>query len=261
MATGLLSLIQKGNKSGHHKGLAIHSFLDRVSFYNPSAVNQIWLKLPELKLFLSKLAKGKDSGSEKITLVSFEFPSVFVPKKHFYPKNTSHYISNYCPSDDTYLPRYKELNSVKLFNVFYYNQSIVSQIKQEGFIPIYKHYYSDLFKLSQKYLGQSKPTFKIFLFFCENWFDIFSFNGPKFMGANRFNINDSDEFTYYFLSFVKSNGMKLSDLKVFPIGRFKSYDSYYDVLQDLCESEFIQIPIPPINRDKEAYLYNWNLFL
>lgn len=263
MVTGRPSLIQKGSKIVHRNNMpSIHSFLDHVSVYNVPTLNrdQSKLKPSELKLFLDKLPKAKDSRPEKIELVSFEFPSVFVPKKHFHSKNASHYISTYCPSDSIYSTRYKELNSVGLLNVFHFNESIASQIKKKGYIPFYKHYYSDLFELTQKYLMSNKQKYKIFLFFYENWFDIFTFSESKFMGANRFNINDSDEFTYYFLSFVKSSGMKLSNLKVFPIDRFTRYDSYYDVLQNLCELEFIQIPNHRIKIDKGT-LYNWNLFL
>lgn len=262
MVTGLPSLIQKGSKIVHHSIPSIHSFLDHVSIYNVPTLNQdqSWLKPSELKLFLSKLPKVRESRLEKIELVSFEFPSVFVPKKHFHSKNINHYISTYCPSNSIYSTRYNELKSAELSNVFYFNESIANQIKKEGYVPVYKHYYSDLFRLTQKYLKSNKPMYKIFLFLYENWFDIFSFRGLKFMGVNRFNTNDSGEFAYYILAFVKSNRMKLSELKVFPIGRFTEYGSYYDVLQNLCELEFIKISTPRIKTTKDS-LYNWNLFL
>ena len=190
----------------------------------------------KLPILIDELTSKYNTEQLLIESISFQYPSVFVPKKYFNENAALSYLENYCARPDNFSCSYQLVGSQPLVNVFYYPR-LLNEIKK-GLKLTNKHYWSSVLN----YLLRSQQNFekdqKLVLFLQEQFFDLFHFQGSKFIRANRFEYENVDEFIYYLFCFMEAYHLKKSDFDLISLGKFNQYTPCYHKLSEYLELKY-----------------------
>ena len=205
MEIGQKFLMQKENRKIEENEISIHLFEDgyifsdnfKTTFYKKSLFTKR-TKPSELEsINLNKI---------KVSFISFNKISLFIPSIIFNEKSHKSYFEKSTLNNFKYKTYFDKLNSNNIINTFFLkeNEALFNMFPLNK-ISIISHYKTILLNTI---INSKKKSFNdnvVYLNLQKNSFDVFYFIKNKFNLSNSFNIENTEEFLYYF--FILPNNL------------------------------------------------------
>ena len=232
MEIGQKFLMQKENRKIQENEVSIHLFEDGYIFSDNLKTTFYKKSLFTKKTKPSEL-ESINLNKIKVSFISFNKISLFIPSIIFNEKSHKSYFEKSTLNNFKYKTYFDKLNSNNIINTFFLkeNEALFNMFPLNK-ISIISHYKTILLNTI---INSKKKSFNdnvVYLNLQKNSFDVFYFIKNKFNLSNSFNIENTEEFLYYFFYFTEQFNLDSNSFSIVFLGKFESFKSHYSAIRD-----------------------------
>ena len=232
MGIGQKFLMQKENRKIQENEVSIHLFEDGY-FFSDNLKSTFYRK----SLFTKKNKPNEidtiNLNETNVSFISFNKISFFVPSNIFNEKSHESYFKKNTHNSFKYKTYFEKLKSNDIVNTFFLkeNEALLNSFPLNK-ISIITHYKTILLNFIINSKKESYNENVVYLNLQKNSFDIFYFINDEFNLSNSFNINNIDEFLYYFFYFVEQFNLDSKSFSIVFLGKFEVFKNHYSAIRD-----------------------------
>tara|TARA_B100001250_G_scaffold220686_1_gene189304 strand:- start:619 stop:1410 length:792 start_codon:yes stop_codon:yes gene_type:complete len=243
MEIGQKSLMQKENRLIKENEISIHEFEDGYSFTD-NLKSIFYSKSSLTKKKIKKKLESINLNKNKLSLVSFSKQSNLIPFIVFDEDLKETYFQKNSLKGNDFKTCFDIINSNDIVNLYRLNvDETLFKFFSIKKTPIISHYKTLILNTLTKINKVSLKKNIVYINLQLDSYDIFYFIENQFNYSNSFNINNTEEFLYYFFYFAEQFNLNPDSFSIVFLGKFNSFENHYTGIRDFqTDISFISNP-------------------